>query len=343
MKKTQLKKCYLAMHLSLALFCLQTPAHSKNVEVPKASDLFLTGNFPKAKFINLIERPHGKPLDLSVRRPVVNLKGTVFERKYGKPGYTLVANLYHKKKFFIARVPENGVKDIYFQMWYFDPKIAGKYIAAHTLLRFEMNSNRPVELVAEVPSEKKLKQLSKMSSSQAEQALPREMHNKVLRNVAISAEAQWVKDDPKKEYSLIRGTRGAFVQIVRFVSMEERYLQNFENGENPVAQLKLDRSQSDLNKILMWSFRVSEDDGIRRFYDTIKYNCTTKVFEIINRALGRKVNQSKTLESYARVRFPIASGGEIKKQFGGAYVETLQEDPSLNRDREAARRRFLGK
>ena len=132
------------------LFVFGLKASAQSTVVPTAEELFMEGKFSvkKSIFRPFDENHYGEALDLSERRPMVNVEESVFGAKYSKPGSKLFSNFYHNGRFYLARVPDRGVRNTYFQLSYFPPQIAGKYIAAHSLLRFEMEQNSPIELVA---------------------------------------------------------------------------------------------------------------------------------------------------------------------------------------------------
>ena len=308
-------------------------------KVLTAEELFLRGKVQVKKNPLLFWRdnPFGKELDLSERRPVVNLAGTIFEQKYGRPHSKLFANLYHRGKFYIARVPNNGVKDFYFQLWYFKPKIGRAYLAAHALLRFEMNPQSPIELVAEVPTEETLKALAKMPGSAAVDALPGEIQGASLKNVAVSAEAQWTKDDKYKEYNLWRGKIGAFTQIGRFVSMEERLVKYYQSDE-PVDQVEFESSGDAASRALDKALAMSQSDGISKRYDTLFYNCTTYAFDVLEKADGFSDDRLGFIRSFAEKRVPVISASKLK-YYGGLEVKPVGEDASLNEEKEAAKTR----
>lgn len=307
--------------------------------VPTPDQLFMRGTFEgkKARFYH--ENHYGEELDLSERRPVVNLEGTVFETKYGRPDSTLYANFYHAGKFYVVRVPNDGVNRVFFQLAYFPPKILGRYIAAHSLLRFEMK--KPIELVAEMPDETKLLNLGQMDPARAIESLPAELTGEPFKitNVAISAEAQWSKNDPKKAYNLKRGQLGAFMNIVRFVSMETRLIEFFKVG-NPASQIELHHNNEDLDAVLKIGLERSQADGISKIYSTLFYNCTTLAFEVVEQALRYVDNRLGFIRSYAQERVPTMATKKLE-YYHGKEVVPLQLDESLAKEMKAAYDRVI--
>jgi hypothetical protein len=328
----------LALPVTLALAPLKASAKDASPAlVPTAAELFQSGKFA-GHSKPWTENHFGHELDLSQRRPVVNLTGTVFAEKYAKPGYRLYANLFHRGKFWIVRVPERAVKNVYVQIWYFNPKIAGHDLAAHMLTRFELSPETPIEVLTEVPGAEELTALASVSESQALARLPSNVPRFLLNNVAVSAEAQWTKDDPKKAYSPFRGVRRAFMQIGRFVSMEERLVQYYESTE-PVAEVRFDSRVGDLDQVLETALEKSESDGISKVYNTLNYNCTTFAFGVLQKALSLTDDRPifsalKTLEG----AYPVISRPKLT-YLGGEYVGTIEEDFTLDTEKKAAKQR----
>lgn len=323
--------------LSMSMLVLSSIAFAQSVPTPEQA-------FQRGKFEGRRERPwheshQGEELDLTERRPALNLAGTIFEAKYARPGSTLIANFYHAGKFYIVRVPDDGVKRVFFQLAYFPPKLLGRYIAAHSLLRFEMKA--PIELVAEMPDETRLLNLAQVDPARAIEMLPAELSGPQykIKNVAVSAEAQWSKTDPKKAYNLKRGQLGAFMQVVRFVSMETRLIEFFRVG-NPASQIELDANGQDLDKVLKIALARSQSDGISHAYSTLFYNCTTMAFEIVEKALNYTDNRLGVLRDYAQKRVPTMSKGKLD-HYNGKEVMPIQLDESLAPELKSAYDRVI--
>lgn len=317
----------------LAFLMCTFSAHTRaqSTVVPTAEELFMEGDFQvkKSIFRPFDENHYGEPLDLSERRPMVNVQESVFGTKYSKPGSKLFSNFYHNGRFYLARVPDRGVRNTYFQLSYFPPQVAGRYIAAHSLLRFEMEQNSPIELVAPMPTAEELALLAAAPESQRAGLLPAE--NIIpIRNAAISAEAQWTKDDPKKAYDLQRGRRGAFTQIVRMVSMTERIEGALQSG-NPASQIRLPLCNGEGDQVLAESLRTSQADGISKLYDTLWYNCTTLAFDILERSGTVSDQRLGFMRNFMQRRIPIIAPA-ILTQYGGINVAPLGKDPSLARE-----------
>jgi len=322
------------MKLVLLAFLMCTfsvHTHAQSTVVPTAEELYLEGNVQvrRSIFRPFDENHYGEPLDLSERRPMVNVEESVFGTKYSRPGSKLFSNFYHNGRFYLARVPDQGVRNTYFQLSYFPPQVAGRYIAAHSLLRFEMGQNTPIELVAPMPTAEELARLAAAPERQRAGMLPQERIIPI-HNAAISAEAQWTQNDPKKAMTLKRGTRGAFTQIVRMVSMTERIEGALQSG-NPANQIRLPLCNGAGDKVLAESLRTSQADGISKLYDTLWYNCTTLAFDILERSGTVSDNRLGFMRNFMQRRVPIIAPA-ILTEYGGINVGPMGRDPSLARE-----------
>ncbi len=270
------------------------------------------------------EDHYGEELDLSVRRPVVNVTNSSLSNTFAVGGYSLIANFFYQGKFWLARIPTmGGVKNLYFQLVHFPPE----FIAAHSMLRFEMDENTPVYLVAEMPT---LEQLEAPGFTwESVKALPNPI--KII-NFVMSAEAQWTKNDKKKEYNLVRGNRSAFIQIIRFAATEDRFREFYQNG-SPVTQYKLD--DYGIASVLAKAIERSERDGISRIYSTWNYNCTTIAFDIYQDATGKKDDRIGFIRKGLDKKVPVFSPTQIER-FGGEKGIGMHLDPSLIAESRAA-------
>jgi hypothetical protein len=340
-KRERLATTVVAQGLMIFFIAAQVGLSQAQVpSVPSAEELFLRGTFqPKKPWHRFLDfNRFGRELDLSERRPVVDLSGTVFEQKYGREGSHLIANFYHGGRFFIARLPKDGVKSINFQLNYFPPRIPvlKMYFAAHALLRFEMNPDQPIELVAEMPDELRLETLRAASQQDRVNLLPFETEATTIRlkNIGVSAEAQWTKDDRHQAYDLVRGALGNFVQIIRFVSMQERF-ENFFAAGDPVTQIDFQVEDPDKRSaILLEAIKASQSDGIKKLYDTFWFNCTTRAFDIVQKVLGNDLRLG-FIRAFIQRRIPTVAAFKAMA-LGGRRDDPMNLDLSLAGEAQAA-------
>ncbi len=317
----------------LARHWLSRNAASTN-SVPSADQLFLIGKFNLKpdlvhSLVGMREDHYGEDMDLSLRRPVYDLKGTVFDSKYGNDQSKLYANFYYHGKFYIARVPKQGVENVYFTLSYFPPT----WIAAHSLMRFQMKDDKPVELVAEMPDLTQLQKLAKVPDSERLDLLADELSGPEyrLKNVVISAEAQWTQQDKYKAYDLQRGKEGAFIQIGRFEASEERFVE-FYNGGNISKEIQLDPSRGHFDDILSSGLKMSQRDGLSKFYDTGFYNCTSFAFEMIEMGQGFHDPRVDLVAKVVEDRFPILAPEKVKVYGTLPGMIVMHEDPTLKNE-----------
>jgi hypothetical protein len=304
--------------------------------VPTSQELFQRGYFLAKPMFSIFghENHFGEELDLSEKRPAYKLNDTLFGKKYARPGYDVWGNFFQDKQFHIALVPQKGVKSFYFHIAYFPPRIGKVYIAAHSYLRFEMDPKTPIEIVAPMPTEAELKKLRELPEDEALKALP-EATSIPVRNIAISGEAQWSKDDPKKAYSLVRGERSAFVQIVRFEGIKERFKDFYTEGR-PVDQFEYEsKADQDPDSVLAYALARSQSDGLDHIYSTLRYNCTTMAFDIVEKATGVKDSRIGIIRSTIEKRVPTVARYKVDVE-GGVKVVPFQLDPSMAEESKAA-------
>jgi hypothetical protein len=304
--------------------------------VPTKEKLFIKGKFSLEKK-RFHEDHYGEELDLTVRRPVVDLAGTIFEKKYGTPDTYLIANFYHKGSFYIARINKKAVENIYFEIAYFPPVIMKKYLAAHNFLRIETKEETPVELVAPMPDVDQLEMLSRSDEENALALLPN-INIIPVRNFGISSEAQWVVDDKKKAYGLMRGKKGAFIQIIRFVAFEERLKGFFKNGYQ-IRQFKINKNEN-FDKVIDVAIKKSQQDGIGELYDTIKYNCSTQAFDIIEESLNIHDNRFGFIRKNIQKSLSAFSGPKIES-YGAEEVALAHKDPTVVKELAAAYQKIV--
>jgi hypothetical protein len=327
----------------LVLSCSTAPTsirHPQSVDlsdavIPTPEVLFLVGRFmlKKPSLKPWYDDHYGEELDLSIKRPTVNLAGTVFAAKYAKAGTRLQANFFHDGKFYIARVPEHGAKGIYFEIAHFPPE----FVAAHVLYRVEMESGHPIELVAEMPDLEHLQVMQRLLPEQVIESLPPELSGDdfKIQNVGISTEAHWTKEDPKQSYDLARGQHGAYLRITRFVSMKVRFKDFYKVG-NSTTQIKMPVTK-DSNKVLAVGLDFSEREGLDHLYSTGNDNCETTALDIYETATGVKDPRIGFIRKFIDRRIPVLAPQTLA-QYGGIEVAPMHLDPTLSSESLAAYR-----
>jgi hypothetical protein len=290
-----------------------------------AEELFLQGkvNYGKRKLHPFDENHFGQELDLSDRRPVVSLDKTVYGLKYAKAGHSVYGNFYHEHKFWVVRVPQDGVDRVFMHIAYFAPVVMKKYFGGHTYLRFEFKKDRPIEIVAAMPTDADLEtQVSQVSE------LP---ENPLIHNAGLTAEAQWIKADKKKKYDFLRGKNSAFTQITRFISIQHRLWAFIQNGD-PLRQIEFKIENP--NAVFKEGLLTSERDALNVRYDTLGQNCTTTAFDILQRGSGIEDKRFLPLIKYLQKSIPALVVPKTQIYGGQPSVATI-DDPSLRSEWKA--------
>lgn len=171
---------------------------------------------------------------------------------------TTIANISHRQSFWIGHFPKDLRLDrVIFQLERFDPT----WIAAHTQLRLKFSA--PITLVNQV------------DSSLVDQ----------IDEIIISVEAVQYVGGP--DYGLVRGVRNNFAAAYRLVSLEDKTYHSVVTENNPVNQWLLRIDHNARQKL--WQAVLSKNDpNITHMYHTLNFNCTNRLFEMLDEALGHR-------------------------------------------------------
>ena len=283
--------------------------------IPADADLFLTGTFG-ARIVDSDEKHYGEPLDLSNKRPPVSLTDTVFEKKYGRPGYLLIGNLYHRGHFYMARIPLKGVQQTYYQMA-FDPNDPHP----HSVLRFEFAAELPVQLVALMPDEHSLERLRDVHPEHLMASMPEEMtgDDTVLHNLSLTQEPLASKKDANPIFDPKRIDSGAYIAVLRLVSQEVRFEEFFTTG-GPVSQTLLSTAAHSTagDQILAEGLAKSQADGLRVPYNSSSNNGADVLLGLLDPALVKKAQVAQLRH---RVLHPDGKYAERPMQLDRSLAE----------------------
>lgn len=301
-----------------AVFCVLISSAWADEEVDLFQSSVLTAGWIPARWNPRV----GEALDLSVKRPVAILDGTAFENFYGRvDGTSLVANFYHRGKFWVARVPNYGVINEYVGFSYFTSVIA------HELLRYQFDPQKPVELLGEVPTQE---QYAKW------QFQPALAHPIRLTEVAFSPEAAWTVNDPLQRYSPLSGALGRNASVIRFVSMEDRFRSYFFTAHTTPMRRVL-RTRGESNRSFWAALVRSERDGVATHYNTFTNNCSITVLRILRDGQAPALTPCESLRRvFSRLlvvgaSIPSASQyyGLAAKGFPLGETIPMEKDPTL--------------
>lgn len=171
----------------------------------------------------------------------------------------VVANVSHQGKFWVAKIPVDGVADVIYQIEHF-PAIVP---AAHTELRFRFRKGKEVIL------------LPQASNSTTEPVR--------LSDLVYSVEAVTV---PGEKYDVVAGLFDNFALAYRLVSLADRAEQMIGQKQHRVEQLKLSLTPEQNQRLLQNAIERGNRAGMNRMYNTIEPNCTTEVFYPLDAAIN---------------------------------------------------------
>lgn len=288
-----------------------------SILIPSDEEVFLKGlfQFKKDPKQPTAEDHFHEPLDLSQRRPVFDLQGTVFFSKYGKAGYKLFANVYHHGHFYLARIPEDGVTHAFMGLTYFADPISGETQFVRPYLRFDFRPGRVVELVAEMPDLAGLERLRTLHPEQIFEEMPTALKGGdfELKSLAVSFDPQWTAQDATKNFDPLRIARGAYIQISRVTSMETQAEDFFITG-NPVLVAPL--SSVDAGNLFFTALKQSQELGLGRLYPQLKSRCAMQAFDLLTPAS----RQIRLLQSQMHLRHP-AEESALKSMYTDPVLE----------------------
>lgn len=197
----------------------------------------------------------GQCIDTSQKRPPLVLKADA-------SGITF-ANFFYKDRYYTASIPAGAVEKIYFQIAEFD-KVLGVIQPAHTQLRFQLRADRPALLTPQFRGGRQV----------------------LISNFVYSTDYMAPAGVP---YDALRGMREIFMNMGRFVAIEDRVKWQVVTNQNTVRQFELNISGHHLDQVLWASIGNAADRSTKDVYSTISMNCTTEAFRVLYLGLQRPV------------------------------------------------------
>lgn len=253
------------------------------------------------KFPNDAKSPHqGKCVDVSMKRPArlhsLDTKSIRF------------ANFFMKGSFYEIEIPRLAVERILFQTEAFGA--VGPIQPAHTQLRYILKKDMPAIL-------------RHQTGPQKGEEVAR------LNDVVMSADYMAPKDIPYDVFEGVTffGMRGHFLNVLRFVSIEDRYQSMVVNSGNTVRQYELKLTPAQMDRALLAAVYLSEQKDILETYDLLRLNCTTEAFNVLAVATARK--EVRWTPSVLRLTDPVAGRSiQLLQKFGllKGEIQTLNEE-----------------
>lgn len=208
----------------------------------------------------------GQKIDVSKKRAVVILEDTPYARIYGlEADSTLVGNVYHNGKFYVARIPKNSVQKTYFSSEPFGG------VFAHSMLHFEFpeEQSKQIKLISEIPTEEEASQ----------RKAGKEIQPIYLQDLLISAEVSMREGEGL--FSPIRSFFHLNGMVYRVISLTGRGTKPYLEHKKKVFETALNLNKEESNKALESSLRTSHEAGMCTMYNTVAANCNIYVFRLL--------------------------------------------------------------
>jgi hypothetical protein len=213
-------------------------------------------NFERAPMPKGLHR--GQLLDTSFKR-TVRVLGPEETAPYRRADDDwVVANVLHEGQFWIARIPNGAVRDIFFQKEVFPAVVP----AAHTQLRFRFKDGHEAELFP-----------------QYEGTTP---PDRFLGDLVFSVDAVQVPGDV---FDVWRGLWNHFGLALRLVSLKEVYYRSVYGRGHTVEQIRLVLGDEAKQAAFREALRRADRARMDVMYNTVRESCTTNAFGIIDVAI----------------------------------------------------------
>jgi len=220
----------------------------------------------------------------------------------------VLANVFHDHRFWVARIPLDGVDRVLFQLEYF-PAIVP---AGHTQMRVRFRDDAPVVLIAQ-------------SGSDAGQYV-------TVQDLVVSVEAI---GQPGYEYDLLRGLVNDFGAVYRVTSLAAKVDHMIVERQHRVEQWELYLEPGEPRHLIENFFYESDTRRMQSMYNTLFVNCTNEAIRILDESvdysLAEQVGRffAKITEFYPNViRTALIARGLLPLDQSSDWPE-LAEDPTI--------------
>lgn len=193
-------------------------------------------------------------------------------------GKTIVVNVSHENKFYLAEIPVNKITRVVYQLKRFFPEWA----AAHTQLRFDFSE--PVVLKDQIDGKTEIAKLN---------------------SLIFSTEAMFRVNGPK--YDLLKGTLNEYGIVYRLISIDQEHQSVVEEGKN-VEQFQLAFTAEQAQDLFKQILARHSNKEITQMYNTISLNCTNVLFMNFDILLKKKGSLWKAV----RATVPVYSPGVLR-------------------------------
>ncbi|RYZ84155.1 MAG: hypothetical protein EOP06_18610, partial [Proteobacteria bacterium] len=210
----------------------------------------------------------GSPLNTAVRRPLYVLSAPhgdsdrltqILERQT-----VTVGNYFHNGKFYVAELPTGKIASAIVLEAPFSA------VAAHTMIRYEMEADAFVELVA-VIEHRPGKQV---------RIVPLD---KPILQKGIVMSIDGTEPLGQAGWNMKSAIAGHYTEAYRMVSVPER-IGWFVMTGTPIHQIRLNLSADEAQQTLRLQIKESHKRGFLTMYDLLRSNCTNEAIRIIKNA-----------------------------------------------------------
>lgn len=224
------------------------------------------------------------------------------------PGMTVFANFNHKGKFWVAKIPQDAVEDVIFQIQYFN--ILPSPYSAHGQIRFRLKPGYEAILMP-----------------QPRNQVPTEIR---LRDFVYSANAIWVRSgvwDP------VTGLIDFYAVAHEMIALEDKIQDALKYPfTDRIEPIRLALTPKQKQQLLLNAISQGERDRTNLMYDTLKRNCTTESLRVIDSTIQYSAHLKQQYQPEIFLNMPTGPAvneallqGNLNPQ---KLTELLTEKPS---------------
>ncbi len=206
------------------------------------------------------------------------------------------ANYYHNNKYWTAELRKTAeVESVYFHIVRFN--IVTGVTAAHTQYRVKFKDGHQLKL--------KLQDSTKSIETS-------------VNDLVVSFEAARPKNIP---YNFALGAVDNYLSVARILSGAQRVS---EKGDNDTEQYEILIPENEKLLFTLMGIQKSNEYGFSRFYNTLRPNCTTDVFDLIDELPSQQANKAEpflTVISNDPVAGPSLEGLQERGLLGQRYAD----------------------
>ncbi len=204
----------------------------------------------------------GECIDTDLARPVSRLTAEEAAQFGGEPtNEILVANVSHGGKYWVAKVPMDGIVEGIFQLEYFPAPL--NIPAGHTQVRIRFRDDKPVVLTTQSGKDKKITQK--------------------INDLIISFEAIGQRG---YAYNPLTGLKDEYAGVYRVTSLDRSYDHMIIKQNHRVEQWKMNIEMGELKTVFQRFVAMSAARQMTYMYNTVSLNCTNEIIRAIDEGVN---------------------------------------------------------